>query len=130
MEFATKWVMVTESVRRAATAEDKHQTQQAVEEATNALALLREAIEAYAAVARNQTDRGAIALAVEYGHRPLEKKLSELNNKQASAAVSRPLIQRLDSAVKEEDWITLKKLSDDAGRGIDRPRNSGPGVGR
>ena len=32
MEFATKWVMVVESVRRAATAEEKHQTKQAVEE--------------------------------------------------------------------------------------------------
>jgi hypothetical protein len=78
MEFATKWVMVVESVRRAATAEEAHQTKQAVEETKNALADLREAIEAYAAVARNQTDRGAIALAVEYGYRPLEKKLSEL----------------------------------------------------
>jgi hypothetical protein len=78
MEFATKWVMVVEAVRRAATAEGAHQAKQAVEETTNALAVLREAIEAYAAVARNQTDRGAIALAVEYGYRPLEKKLSEL----------------------------------------------------
>ena len=87
MEFATKWVMVVESVRRAATAEGKHQTKQAVDETANALALLREAIEAYAAVARNQTDRGAIALAVEYGHRPLEKKLSELKQQASTAAV-------------------------------------------
>jgi hypothetical protein len=87
MEFATKWVMVVESVRRAATAEEKHQTKQAVDETANALALLREAIEAYAAVARNQTDRGAIALAVEYGHRPLEEKLSELKQQASTAAV-------------------------------------------
>jgi hypothetical protein len=87
MEFATKWVMVVESVRRAATAEEKHQTKLAVDETANALALLREAIEAYAAVARNQTDRGAIALAVEYGHRPLEKKLAELKQEASTAAV-------------------------------------------
>ncbi len=87
MEFATKWVMVVESVRRAATAEEKHQAKQAVDETANALALLREAIEAYAAVARNQTDRGAIALAVEYGHRPLEKKLAELKQQAGTAAV-------------------------------------------
>ena len=86
MEFSVKYVMAVESVRRAATAEAAHQTGQAVEETTKALATLRESIEAYAAVARNQTDRGAIALAVEYGYRPLEKKLSELKQPASSAA--------------------------------------------
>jgi len=52
------------------------------------LANLRESIEAYAAVARNQTDRGAIALAVEYGYRPLEEKLSELKQQASSGSVS------------------------------------------
>ncbi len=87
MEFATKWVMVVESVRRAATAEEAHQAEPAVEETANALAVLREAVEAYAEVARNQTDRGAIALAVEYGYRPLEKKLSELKQQSGTAAL-------------------------------------------
>ena len=88
MEFSVKFIMVVESVRRAATAEDAHQPQQAIEEATKALAALRESIEAYAAVARNQTDRGAIAIAVEYGYRPLEKKLAELKKKPNSAAAA------------------------------------------
>jgi hypothetical protein len=78
MEFSVKFIMVVESVRRAATAEAAHQTRQAVEETIKAQTLLKESIEAYAAVARNQTDRGAIALAVEYGYRALGKKLSEL----------------------------------------------------
>jgi len=86
MEFSVKYVMAVESVRRAATAEAAHQTGQAVEETTKALATLRESIEAYAAVARNQTDRGAIALAVEYGYRPLEKKLSELKQPASSGS--------------------------------------------
>ena len=88
MEFSVKYIMVVESVRRAATAEAAHQTGQAVEETTKALATLRESIEAYAAVARNQTDRGAIALAVEYGYRPLEKKLSELKQQAGSRPVN------------------------------------------
>ena len=88
MEFSTKFVMVVESVRRAATAEEAHQTREAVAEATKALATLRESIEAYAAVARNQTDRGAIAIAVEYGYRPLEKKLSQLKQQASSAALA------------------------------------------
>ena len=85
MEFSTKFVMVVESVRRAATAEAAHQTKQAVEETEKAQALLKESIEAYAAVARNQTDRGSIALAVEYGYRPLGKKLSELKTTDTAA---------------------------------------------
>jgi hypothetical protein len=81
MEFSTKFVTVIESVRRAATAEDAHQPEQAIAEAKKSLATLRESIEAYAAVARNQTDRGAIAIAVEYAYRPLEKKLAELKQR-------------------------------------------------
>ncbi|MGH9511382.1 MAG: hypothetical protein ACRD2U_04530 [Terriglobales bacterium] len=78
MEFATKYVTVVQFVRRAATAEDAHQIQAAVEETAKALATLRESLDAYATVARTPSDRGAIAVAVEYGYRPLEKKMSAL----------------------------------------------------
>lgn len=86
MEFSVKYITAVQFVRRAATAEDAHQPQQAVEEATKALASLREAIEAYAVVARTQSDRGSIAVAVEYGYRPLEKKISELKKIAATGA--------------------------------------------
>jgi hypothetical protein len=86
MEFSVKYITAVEFVRRAATAEEAHQPQQAVEEAKKALASLRESIEAYAAVARNQSDRGSIAVAVEYGYRPLEKKIAELNQHTVTGA--------------------------------------------
>jgi hypothetical protein len=88
MEFAVKYITAVEFVRQAATAESAHQPQHAVEFLNQALASLRASLDAYAAVARTQSDRGAIAVAVEYGYRPLEKKLSEL--KQATG----PMEQR------------------------------------
>jgi hypothetical protein len=78
MEFSTKYILVVEAVRHAATAESAHRTEDAIKEATNAISILKQSIEAYASVARNQTDRGSIALAVEYGYRPMQKKLAEL----------------------------------------------------
>jgi len=86
MEFSVKYIIAVEFVRRAATAEEAHQPQQAVDEATKALASLRESIEAYAEVARNQSDRGSIAVAVEYGSRPLEKKIAELKGQTVTGA--------------------------------------------
>ena len=88
MEFSVKYITAVEFVRRAATAEEAHQPQQAVQEATKALASLRESIEAYAAVARSQSDRGSIAVAVEYGYRPLEKKIADLKLLTASASAN------------------------------------------
>jgi hypothetical protein len=78
MEFAVKYIDAIEMVHRAATAEAAHQPKVAVEDTTKAIAELRQALDAYADVAHTQSDRGAIAVAVEYGYRPLEKKLSEL----------------------------------------------------
>jgi hypothetical protein len=78
MEFSTKYILVVEAVRRAATAESTHHTDEAIKETATAISVLKESIEAYASVARNQTDRGSIALAVEYGYRPMQKKLAEL----------------------------------------------------
>jgi len=86
MEFAVKYIIAVEFVRQAATAESAQQPQQAVEFLNQALASLRASLDAYAAVARTQSDRGAIAVAVEYGYRPLEKKLSEL--KQAAGSMN------------------------------------------
>jgi hypothetical protein len=40
----------------------------------------RGAIESYARVARDQSDRGAIATLAEYVYRPLKRKLAELES--------------------------------------------------
>ena len=69
---------VVESERRAATRRQHTSPNRKLRKKRNALATLREAIDVYAAVARNQSDRGSIAVAVEYGYRPLEKKIAEL----------------------------------------------------
>lgn len=86
MEFAVKYIVAVEFERQAATADGAHQPQQAIELLNKSLASLRDALDAYATVARTQSDRGAIAVAVEYGYRPLEKKLSDL--KQAAGTAS------------------------------------------
>ena len=86
MEFSVKYIAAVQSERQAATAEAAHQPRQAVEFMNNTLASLRESLDAYASVARTQSDRGAIAVAVEYGYRRMEKKLDELKLAAASAA--------------------------------------------
>jgi hypothetical protein len=78
MEFTVRFIEAVEHVRRAANAEAAHQTPEEAAEVEKALDLVRQSIEAYAGAARNQTDRGSIALAVEYAYRPLQKKLAEL----------------------------------------------------
>jgi hypothetical protein len=49
-----------------------------LQQAENALASARRALEAYARVARDQSDRGAIATMAEYVYRPLRDKVARL----------------------------------------------------
>jgi len=84
MEFSVKYITAVQFVRRAAAAEEAHQYRQAAEEATKALGSLRDSIEAYAAVARTQSDRGSVAIAVEYAYRPLQNKIAELKQQIAT----------------------------------------------
>jgi hypothetical protein len=79
MEFSVKFIDAVEAIHRAANAEAAHQAQEEAAQLKISLAAVKQGIEAYASVTRNQTDRGAIALAVEYGYRTLEKKLAALN---------------------------------------------------
>jgi hypothetical protein len=48
-------------------------------EAKLALSDVRQALEAYARVARDQSDRGAIATLNEFAYRPLKEKVVELS---------------------------------------------------
>ena len=89
MEFAVKYIDAIEMVHLAATAEAAHQPKIAIEYTTKAIAVLREALDAYADVAHTQSDRGAIAVAVEYGYRPLEKKLVDLRLQLQGGAADR-----------------------------------------
>jgi hypothetical protein len=78
LEFSVGYIQTVEAVRRAATAEARSQKEVVLTEAQSALASLREALEAYARIARNRTDLGAIAVVNEYGYRALKDKIEEL----------------------------------------------------
>jgi hypothetical protein len=90
MEFSVNYITAVQFFRRAAIAQNARQPQQAWDDATQALAFLRDSIEAYAAVARNQSDRGSIAIAVEYAYRPLQKKIAELKQQVAAGVLPDP----------------------------------------
>ena len=78
MEFTVRFIEAVEHVRKAANAEAAHQVAEEQSEVEKALELVRQSIEAYAVAARNQTDRGSIAIAAEYAYRTLQNKLAEL----------------------------------------------------
>ena len=80
LKFGIGYLDTVESVRRAAMAEEKKDNTQAQRHVAIALVSAFEAIESYAAVAWNQSDRGAIATMGEYVYRPLKAKLKELQN--------------------------------------------------
>jgi hypothetical protein len=78
LEFAVGYVKTVEAVRRAARAEAAHQPGEAFKETESALSFLQNALQAYANVARNRTDLGAIAVVNEYAYRSLETKIAHL----------------------------------------------------
>ena len=89
-----------EAVKQAATAEKaaadakqkgdqqacRARLSEAAERTKAAQAAAFKAIEAFAAVARNQADRGAIATMAEYVYRPLKQKAEELRAEHANDA--------------------------------------------
>ncbi|NOY42081.1 MAG: hypothetical protein GXP26_09625 [Planctomycetes bacterium] len=79
-EFGIGYFDVIEAVRAAATAEKSSKSDETLRHAEEALAKARTALEAYARVARDQSDRGAIATLNEYVYRPLKEKVAELND--------------------------------------------------
>jgi hypothetical protein len=79
LKFAVDYLNAVEAVHRAATAEAKKDRTATLREAELALSDVRQALEAYARVARDQSDRGAIATLNEYAYRPLKNKVAELS---------------------------------------------------
>ena len=78
LEFGAGYFDTIEAVCRAATAEKAGKPIEAYENTKDALTKARLALEAFARVARDQSDRGAIATLNEYVYRPLRTKEQEM----------------------------------------------------
>ena len=78
LEFGIGYLDTVAAIKRAATAEAAKQTPEAVAQGEAALQALRQAIEAYARVAGDRSDVGAVAVLNEYGYRPLQDKVAKL----------------------------------------------------
>jgi len=91
LNFGIGYIDTIEAVRKAATmeqaAKEKGDTSsyhvlrtEAIEQTKAAVEVARQALEAFAKVAKNQSDRGALATMAEYVYRPLKQKVEELIN--------------------------------------------------
>lgn len=80
LQFGVGYLDAVEAVSRGANAEAAGNRNQAVQQAEMAEKSARAAVEAYARVAQNQSDRGAIAILNEYVNRPLRTKVESLKN--------------------------------------------------
>ena len=78
LEFGIGYLQMIAAVRRGAIAEAEGDTTKALHHASNALETAHRALTAYARVARDRSDRGAIAVMNEYVYRPLKAKVIEL----------------------------------------------------
>ena len=84
LKFGIGYLDMIAAVRRAAIAEVDGNPLDAIQNAETALATAREALEAYAEVSRDQSDRGAIAVMNEYVYRPLKEKVAALQEGQSA----------------------------------------------
>jgi hypothetical protein len=78
LEFGIGYLDTIGLVRQAAVAEKEARAREASAHAASALACVRAAMESYARVAVDQSDRGAIATMAEYVYRPLKAKVESL----------------------------------------------------
>jgi hypothetical protein len=81
LQYAIDYLNAVEAVHRAAMAEAKQDQTATLRETKMALADIRQALQAYAGVARDQSDRGAVATMNEFVYRPLKAKVAELTPK-------------------------------------------------
>ena len=84
LRFGIGYLDMIAAVRHAAIAEADGKPIDAIQNAETALAAAREALEAYAAVVRDQSDRGAIAVMNEYVYRTLKEKITALQEDQST----------------------------------------------
>jgi hypothetical protein len=78
LEFGIGYLDTIEKVHQAAEAEAKKQPAVAARQATAALATFRRAMESYAGIARDQSDRGTLATLAEFAYRPLAARVARL----------------------------------------------------
>jgi len=81
LRFGIEYLDAVEELRTAAAADADGKATEALRHAEAALAAACRGLEAYARVARDQSDRGAIAVMAEYVYRPLKAKVEELREK-------------------------------------------------
>lgn len=74
-EFGTEYMSCLAAVRRAGIAKAKGDNETRLAELEKAVESMHSALNALAAVARSNSDRGVIAVLNEYGYRPLKKEL-------------------------------------------------------
>ena len=77
-QFGIRYFEMIGAINQGATAEAAGDKPAARQAARKALELARDAIDCYARVARDQSDRGTIAVLAEYVYRPLKQKVEEL----------------------------------------------------
>jgi hypothetical protein len=82
LNFGIGYLQTIFAVQKAAAAEADGNRPDARAAAEKALQLIRGAIESYAAVARDQSDRGAIAMLNQYAYFPLRAKVAELQQQE------------------------------------------------
>jgi len=78
LRFGIGYLDAIEALHRAATAEAGGKQEETLQEARAALTAATTALEAYAGVARDRSDLGALAVMNEYVYRPLRAKVAEL----------------------------------------------------
>jgi hypothetical protein len=81
LQFGIGYFDAVHAFRRAARADREGRKADAVKEAESALKYARNAIECYARIAQDQSDRGAIATMAEYVYRPLKAKLEAMQHR-------------------------------------------------
>ena len=79
-EFAFEYMNCLEAVRKAGIAKAKGDQETQIAELEKAVESMNGALNAMAAVARSQSDRGIIAVLNEYGYRPLVKELEKADS--------------------------------------------------
>ncbi len=76
-EFALEYLSFAQAVQKASAAETAKDTVTQIAELEKGIESLNNGLNAMAAIARNNSDRGLIAVLNKYGYRPLKKKLAE-----------------------------------------------------
>jgi hypothetical protein len=86
LEFGVDYMQAIEAVHAAATAEAAQDFAGALAEAERALDLIQRGVTAYAKVAVDRSDKGAVAVMAEYVWRPIQQQIVGLKQKMMEAA--------------------------------------------